>query len=104
MFKNYRKLWLALGALIIISPLGLIATGTAFGEWDINQLKDKIGFVPGGLQKMANLWTHALLPGYGIAGFDGSFLQSAAGYILSGVVGVILVAGLLLIFSKMVKD
>ena len=38
MFKNYRNLWLALGAFIILSPLGLIATGTAFGEWGVDQL------------------------------------------------------------------
>jgi hypothetical protein len=104
MFKNYSKLWLALGVFIILSPLGLIATGTAFGEWGVDQLKEEVGFIPAGLEKMADLWPYAPLPDYGIAGFDASFMQSAAGYILSAVVGVILVAGLMSLFSKMVKD
>jgi len=30
MLKRY---WLALAALVILSPLGLLADGTAWGEW-----------------------------------------------------------------------
>jgi hypothetical protein len=104
MFKRYRNLCVALGALVILSPLGLIATGTAFGEWGPDQLQDKIGFVPAGLVRMADLWSHAPLKDYGIPGFDGSFIQSAAGYILSAVVGVILVASIMTIFTKVVKE
>jgi len=104
MFKNVGKLWLALGVFIILCPLGLIATGTAFGEWGVDELTEEVGFIPAGLEKMADLWTHAPLADYGIAGFDASFMQSAAGYILSAVVGVVLVAGIMSLFSKIVKD
>jgi len=104
MFKNYRNLWLVLGAFIILSPIGLIATGTAFGEWGVDQLREEVGFIPAGLERMADLWTHAPLADYGIAGFDASFLQSSAGYILSAIVGVALVAGITSIFSKFVKE
>jgi hypothetical protein len=104
MFKNYHKLWWALGVFVILTPLGLIATGTAFGEWGTDQLQEEIGFVPAGLAKMADLWTHAPLGDYGIAGFDGSFMQSAAGYILSAVIGVLLIIGILSLFSKIVKE
>jgi len=104
MFKNYRNLWLALGALIILSPLGLIASGTAFGEWGVDQLEEEVGFIPAGLERMAALWTHAPLADYGIAGFNASFIQAAAGYILSALVGVALVAGIIAIFSKIVKE
>lgn len=103
MIKKYRYLWLALGALIILSPLGLIAAGTAFGEWGVDQLGEEVGFVPAGLARMADLW-HAPLSDYGIAGFDASFMQSAAGYILSALVGVVLVAGIMSILSKIVKE
>jgi len=104
MFKNFSKLWLALGVFIILSPLGLIATGTAFGEWGVDELQEEAGFIPAGLERLADLWTHAPLADYGIAGFDASFIQSAAGYILSAVVGVVLVAGIMSFFSKIVKD
>lgn len=104
MFKNYRNLWLALGVFIILSPLGLIATGTAFGEWGIDQLEEECGFIPAGLEKMADLWTHAPLPDYGITGFDASFMQCSIGYIISALVGVLLVIGIMSIFSKFVKE
>ena len=104
MFKNYRNLWLALGAFIILSPLGLIASGTALGEWGVDQLQEEVGFIPAGLARMANLWTHAPLPDYGIAGFDASFIQSAAAYILSALIGVVLVVGIMSILSKIVRD
>ena len=89
---------------MILSPLGLLATGTAFGEWGVDQLVDEVGFIPTGLQKMADIWSHAPLADYAIAGFDRSFLQASLGYILSAVVGVALVAGLMLLLTKMVKD
>jgi hypothetical protein len=104
MFKKYRNLWLVLGVFIILSPLGLIATGTAFGEWGVDQLEEEAGFIPAGLAKMSNLWNHAPLPEYGIAGFDATLLQSAAGYILSALVGVVLIVAIMSIFSKIVKD
>lgn len=104
MFKKYRKLWLALGVFIILSPLGLFASGTAFGEWGIEELEDEAGFIPEGLFKLADLWNHALLPDYGIAGFDASFIQSAVGYIFSAVAGAALVAGIMLLLARIVKD
>jgi hypothetical protein len=104
MFKNFSKLWLALGVFILLSPLGLIATGTAFGEWGLDQLPEEVGFVPAGLAKFADLWKHAPMPDYGIPGLDASFMQSAGGYILSALVGVVLVVAILSIFSKIIKE
>lgn len=104
MFKQHRKLWLALGALIVLSPLGLIASGTAFGEWGLDQLEEKSGFIPAGLAKMAGLWQHAPLPDYGIAGMDASFLQSGLGYFFSAVVGVVLVVGVISLLNKMIEE
>ncbi len=104
MFKNFSKLWLALGAFILLSPLGLIATGTAFGEWGLDQLPEEVGFVPDGLAKFADLWTKSPLPDYGVPGLDASFMQSAGGYILSALVGVVLIIAILSVFSKIVKE
>ena len=103
MFKKYRKLWWTLLAFIILSPIGLIATGTAFGEWGPDELIDKIGFVPVGFERFSDLW-HAPLPDYGISGFDTSFMQSAMGYIFSAVIGVVLIAVVVSLLSKIVKE
>lgn len=81
--------------LIIISPLGLLASGTAWGEWGADEIADDtsagsaLGFVP---DKLANGFNYeALLPDYSLAG-----LPDIAGYILSAVVGVAL---LIIIFK-----
>lgn len=104
MFKDFKKLWLVLGAFIILSPLGLIATGTAFGEWGVDQLPEEVGFIPKGLAKLADFWTHSPLPDYGVPGMDATFAQSAGGYILSAIVGVLMIVLVISLFSKIVKE
>jgi cobalt/nickel transport system permease protein len=54
--------------LIVLSPLGLLATGTAFGEWGMDELSEKIGFIPAGLQQFAEVWAYALFPDYSVPG------------------------------------
>ncbi len=104
MFKSYRKLWLALGALIILSPLGILATGTAFGEWGLDELPGEVGFIPAGLEKFAEIWTLSPLPDYAVSGMDATFIQSAGGYILSAIVGVALVVAVVSLLYKVVRD
>lgn len=104
MFKQYKKLWLGLLALMIISPLGLLTAGTAFGEWELEELVQEIGFIPQGLQGMAEIWKHALLPDYSLPGASGGFIHSALGYMLSAFVGVGLISLVISLFSKVVKE
>lgn len=104
MFKTYKKLWLGLLALILLSPLGLLATGTAFGEWSTEELIGEVGFIPAGLAKFADFWQHVLLPDYSVPGMEAGFAQSAAGYIFSAVVGILLVVLVISIFYRMAKD
>ena len=76
-----------LGILAVISPLGLLAPGGAFGEdapEDLDLAKYKLDAVPTGLQKYADFWGNALLPGYG----DGGWWQ----YILSAIIGMAAIA------------
>lgn len=106
MFKRYAKLWWALGALIILCPLGLLAGGTAFGEWGLDELakSSEVGFVPQGLAKFADFWQHAVLPDYSIPGMTSTFTGSAVGYIVSALVGVALVLIIISLLGKIVKD
>lgn len=104
MFRNFKSLWLALLALIILSPLGLIAAGTAFGEWGLDELTEEVGFIPAGFERLANFWSKSPLPDYGIPGLNANFAQSAGGYILSAVLGVILIVAVISLFYKIVKD
>jgi cobalt/nickel transport system permease protein len=81
---------ITLGVLALISPLGLLAPGGAFGEGapkDLDLHKYGLGAVPEGLQKYAGFWGNTLLPGYG----DGGAWQ----YILSAVIGMAAIATVL---------
>ena len=63
--RTTRKLWIGLGALIVLSPLGLIlparfGAGTAWGEWSAEELRKLVGYVPKGMSAGWN----APLPDY----------------------------------------
>lgn len=79
-----------LGVLIAAVPIGLLAEGTAWGEWDTAELASRTGTAaPSGMLKGFNF--KALLPDYSVSG-----LPAAAGYILSAVIGV---AVLMIVFK-----
>lgn len=72
-----------LGALIVLTPLGLLATGDAWGEWATQDLAESVGYVPAG---MANGWEwQSLFPDYSFGA-----LPDWAGYVLSAVIGIAL--------------
>lgn len=103
MFKQYRKLWWGLLALVVLTPLGLIAAGTAFGEWGTEQLAEEVGFIPQGLAAMADFWKYAVLPDYAIPGLD-STIGSVIGYVASAVIGVALVIGIITLLNRLIKE
>ncbi len=76
-----RRYWLIILAMILLTPLGLLADGTAWGEWGPEDLTEKLGFVPSGIEQAATWW-RALFPDYGISG-----LGETAGYIVSALLG-----------------
>lgn len=89
---NWKRFLPWLAVLVVLSPLGLLASGTAWGEWGGADLQSQLGYVPPGLAKFGEFWKHVLLPDYGIAGFDQNFWQQALGYLLSALVGMVLIA------------
>lgn len=97
--SGLSKLWWGIAGLIILSPLGLLAPGTAWGEWGIEEIKELLGMTPPGMARLAEKW-HALFPDYGLPGFDKTFGQSAAVYILSAVVGIAVTVGLTYLFAR----
>jgi cobalt/nickel transport system permease protein len=85
---GYRKLWWGVAALVILSPLGLLAQGSAWGEWGADELSKLVGFIPLGLARLSDSWTHALLPDYALRGPEHGFWASAAVYILCAAIAV----------------
>lgn len=82
-------LWLALLVLIMLTPLGLLAEGTAWGEWSVDQLQGLLGYVPAGLAARAEWW-QAPMPDYTIAGH---LLPSSVSYIVTALLGAVATYG-----------
>ncbi len=96
--RSLRGLWIATALLMVLTPLGILATGTAWGEWSAAELSGSGGMaqvVPSGLQRLASFWT-APFPRYAP-----SFIKSEPfGYALSGMFGVGLLFVVYLLFAR----
>jgi cobalt/nickel transport system permease protein len=83
-----RRLWVVLLVLAVVSPLGLLAPGTAWGEWGTEELT-KMGLqaIPVGIARLSGIWG-APLQNYNLPALGNSNL----GYILSAFLGILVVS------------
>lgn len=101
--KKTKAIYGLIVALICLTPLGLLATGTAWGEWGADEIKGVVsggkalGFVPEGMKKGFSFET--IMPDYGIKG-----LPEIAGYILSALAGVAILVILFKIIGSVKKN
>ena len=97
-----RGALIGLGVMVVLVPLGLMATGTAFGEDgpdELNLKKYGLNAVPTGLSKYTDWWSHSLLPGYDFK--NGS--HPTFGYYASAIVGTLLIVGVVFGIFKLVQ-
>jgi cobalt/nickel transport system permease protein len=103
--NSLRSLWMAVALLMVLTPLGILAAGKAWGEWSPSEFAKRQSItqagavststagspaIPAGMQRLSNLWT-APFPAYAP-----SFVKSARfGYFLSAMFAV----GILLLLS-----
>jgi cobalt/nickel transport system permease protein len=88
-------LWIGLAALALLSPLGLLAAGTAWGEWATEELQDLYGSVPEGLERFSNIWS-APLPDYSLPLLENATL----GYIISAVAGIAILVAIIVLLGR----
>jgi cobalt/nickel transport system permease protein len=90
----------AMALMVVLTPLGLLAQGTAFGEDAPDELKDKLGLskIPEGINKYAEFWRTTLFPDYGFASGEHPVLS----YIVSAVVGILIVGLVVFVMAKLV--
>lgn len=86
-----RKFVVALLVLLALSPLGLLATGTAWGEWSLETIEAQLGYIPEGMKATSSFWEYSLFPNYAIHGFDRAFWQNTLGYLLSGLLALVII-------------
>jgi cobalt/nickel transport system permease protein len=101
--KKTKAVYGLIAALILLTPLGLLAAGTAWGEWGTDEISgvlsggSALGYVPKGMENGFSL--KALLPDYSLSG-----LPDVVGYILSAIIGVAILIILFKIISSLKKD
>ena len=91
-----KRVLIILGVLVALVPLGLITDNPAWGEWDLEYYKEKLGFIPKGIQTATSL--HPIIPDYEVSG-----LGSVSGYYISAIVGVVLIFVFYFIFAKILR-
>ena len=87
-----KKIRYILIALVVLSPLGLLAEGTAFGEWSADELAEMMNNVPAGIENGFSF--EALFSDYTIPGTN-----IAVGYILSAITALLV----FYILGKMIR-
>ena len=87
-----KKIRYVLIALVVLSPLGLLAEGTAFGEWSADELSEMMNNVPAGIENGFSF--EALFSDYTIPGTN-----IAVGYILSAITALLI----FYILGKMIR-
>jgi cobalt/nickel transport protein len=100
-----KKLWIGVGVLALLSPLGLIIPALfgaegAWGEWGTDAIEKIIGFVPEGMMRYAQKWK-APMAGYAVPGQGNGLAGESFGYIITGIIGIALAAGLMLLLTKL---
>lgn len=103
---KFRKLWIGLAVLILLTPLGLALPGLfnaggAWGEWGVEEIRSVIGYVPEGLRRLSEIWS-APLRDYALSGWDEG-MKSYLSYLLSGLAGVLIVAVLAYVLGRILK-
>ncbi|MCU1262151.1 MAG: nickel transporter, partial [Bryobacterales bacterium] len=109
-----RKLWIGLALLMILTPLGILAGGSAWGEWSARDFSDPgkrqqiasasgnqlpPAGAPNGLQRLSTTWTAPL------SGYAPVFIRTASfGYFVSAMVGVGLIILACLLVTWLLRD
>jgi len=107
---SLRRLWITVALLLLLTPLGILAAGKAWGEWaaaDFTHTDTRTRIAasslnqsppvapPSGMQRLTSVWT-APMPAYAPP-----VVKSASfGYLLSAMFGVGLVLALSLVLQK----
>lgn len=99
---GYKAILGIFAAMVILSPLGLLTTGTAFGEWGTDEVKRILGYVPDGMAQVADKW-HSLFPDYSIPHLGETRLAMSVGYIASAVIGMAIISALILLSARLAK-
>lgn len=101
--SNIKPIFALIAALIFLTPLGLLATGTAWGEWGADEISSvaikgsALGFIPNGMKHGFNF--SAIMPDYSVSG-----IPESIGYIICAIAGAALLIIIFKVISSLKKD
>jgi cobalt/nickel transport system permease protein len=102
--QKAKAIYALIVLLICLTPLGLLATGTAWGEWGVDEIKDVIaggnqplGFTPAGMENGFNF--NSIMPDYTLSGFS-----DTTAYILSAIAGTAILIILFKVIASFKKE
>jgi cobalt/nickel transport system permease protein len=99
--KGNTLIGVLLGVLVCLTPIGLLATGTAWGEWGADEFAEGLGlgYTPAGLENGLLSSFEAICPDYSIGN-----LPEVVTYILSAIIGVAVCTILFKVISTFMKN
>lgn len=97
--KSKTLIGILLAVFVALTPIGLLATGTAWGEWGVEDMVSVAGFIPAGMENGVLSDFSALCPDYAIGN-----LPEWIGYILSAIIGIAIAVILFKLISTFMKD
>lgn len=101
--KEILPVGILLGVLVALVPLGLLAEGTAWGEWGADEIAAietngvALGYTPKGLETGWGLET--LIPDYNMGG-----VPEVLGYILSAIIGIAILVIIFRVIGSLKKS
>jgi cobalt/nickel transport system permease protein len=99
---GWRWALIGLGGMALLTPLGLLAPGGAFGEaapGDLDLRRYHLDAVPSGLRRYAGFWHNALFNGYDFSHDS----HPAAGYLVSAAVGMLAIGLAVFVLFRIVS-
>ncbi len=99
---GWRWALYGLGVMAVLTPLGLLAPGGAFGEaapGDLDLRRYHLAAVPSGLRRYAGFWHNALFSGYDFS----HDAHPVAGYLVSAAVGMLVIGLALFVLFRLVS-
>lgn len=100
-YGGISTLMVGLLVLILLTPIGLIASGTPWGEWSVAEFSGLTGFVPAGMARLGEMWP-GLAPDYGQAG-QASVLVKAGYYVLSAIAGSAIIVFAIYLWGRLCR-
>lgn len=97
--KGNTLIGMLLGVLTCATPIGLLATGTAWGEWGADEIAEIAGYTPKGLESGILSGFEAICPDYSIGS-----LPEWIGYILCAVIGIAICTIMFKLISTFMKS